>query len=65
MPKNEDLSASFTTKSGPSDGDGNQIHNEILLSLPTAERELLLSGLEFVRLENYRVLHEPGDLLTS
>jgi hypothetical protein len=32
------------------DGDGNHIHNEILLGLPPRESELLLPKLEFVRL---------------
>jgi CRP-like cAMP-binding protein len=48
-----------------SDGDGNQIHNEILLSLPPEERALLFSKLEFVRLKTHHVLHEPGDTLKS
>jgi CRP-like cAMP-binding protein len=47
------------------DGDGNHIHNEILLDLPPGERELLFSKLEFVRLKARHVLHEPGDTLKS
>jgi CRP-like cAMP-binding protein len=56
------------TKSSPKppvDGDGYRIHNEILLSLPPRERELLFSKLEFVRLRTRLVLHEPGDTLRS
>jgi CRP-like cAMP-binding protein len=49
----------------PTDGDGNHVHNEILLGLPPSERELLLSKLEFVRLKTRLVLHEPGDTLKS
>jgi len=48
-----------------SDGDGNHIHNEILLGLPPRERELLFSKLELVRLRMHHVLHEPGDTLKS
>ncbi len=47
------------------DGDGNHIHNEILLGLPQRESEMLLPKLEFVRLKTHHVLHEPGDTLKS
>jgi CRP-like cAMP-binding protein len=47
------------------DGDGNQIHNEILLGLPPRECELLFPKLEFVRFKTYHVLHEPGDTFRS
>jgi CRP-like cAMP-binding protein len=47
------------------DGDGHQIHNEILLGLPPRERELLFPRLEFIRLDTHHVLHEPGDTLKS
>ncbi len=47
------------------DGDGNQIHNQILLGLPSNELELVLPELEFVRLRIHHVLHEPGDTLKS
>src|SRR5271156_7225895 len=52
-------------KTSFSDGDGNQIHNEVLLSLPPRERELLFPKLEFVRLKTHHVLHETGDTLKS
>src|ERR1700722_10591557 len=52
-------------KTSSSDGDGNHIHNEILLSLPPGERDLLFPKLEFVRLKTHHVLHEPGDTLKS
>jgi CRP-like cAMP-binding protein len=54
-----------SAKSPLTDGDGNQIHNEILLSLPRKELELLLPKLEFARLKVHHVLHEPGDTLKS
>jgi CRP-like cAMP-binding protein len=47
------------------DGDGNHIHNEILLGLPPKERQMLFSKLELVRLKVDHVLHEPGDTLKS
>jgi CRP-like cAMP-binding protein len=47
------------------DGDGNHIHNEILLELPCKERDGVLSKLEFVRLKLHQVLHEPGETLKS
>src|SRR5271168_1899470 len=47
------------------DGDGNPIHNEILLNLPPRESELVLPKLEFARLKIHHVLHEPGDTLKS
>jgi CRP-like cAMP-binding protein len=48
-----------------SDGDGHQVHNEILLSLPQAELEMILPKLEFVRLPVHQLLHEAGDILKS
>jgi CRP-like cAMP-binding protein len=47
------------------DGDGNHIHNEILLRLPAREFEQLWPRLEFVRLKTHHVLHESGDTLKS
>jgi CRP-like cAMP-binding protein len=51
--------------SSRADGDGNQIHNEILLHLPPTESHALLPLLEFMRLNTHHVLHEPGDTLKS
>lgn len=48
-----------------SDGDGNQIHNQILLHLPAAERNLVFPKLELVRLKARHMLHEVGDTLKS
>jgi CRP-like cAMP-binding protein len=47
------------------DGDGNYIHNEILLDLPPKEIDTLLPKLEFVRLKLHQVLHEAGETLKS
>jgi CRP-like cAMP-binding protein len=59
----------FPVKSPPkpsrTDGDGNGIHNEILLQLSSKECDSLFSKLEFVRLRVHQVLHEPGDALKS
>ena len=55
----------FSPKPPPGDGDGNHIHNRILLNLPPKESEMLLSKLEFVRLKTHHVLHETGDTLKS
>jgi CRP-like cAMP-binding protein len=48
-----------------SDGDGNEIRNEILLALPRNECSLVFSKLELVRLKPLQVLHEIGDSLKS
>src|SRR5271166_2820772 len=52
-------------KPPPADGDGNPIHNEILLGLPAKEFDALVPKLEFIRLKTHHVLHEPGDTLKS
>jgi CRP-like cAMP-binding protein len=54
-----------SAKPSPRDGDGNHIHNTILLNLPPNEREMLFPKLEFMRLKTHHVLHEPGDTLRS
>ncbi len=58
-------SVKLSPKPPPSDGDGNQIHDQILLDLPPKERETLFPKLELVRLKTHHVLHEPGDTLKS
>jgi CRP-like cAMP-binding protein len=65
MATNSSLSTKPSSKPLPSDGEGNQIHNKILVDLPTKERETLFSKVEFVRFEARHVLHEPGDTLKS
>jgi CRP-like cAMP-binding protein len=47
------------------DGDGNHIYNEILLGLPSKERDMLLPQLELVQLKLHQVLHEAGSTLKS
>jgi CRP-like cAMP-binding protein len=48
-----------------SDAAGNTVHNEILLGLPSEERQTLFPRLEFVNLSASRVLHEPQETLQS
>lgn len=55
----------MSAKLANSDGDGNQIHNEILLSLPREECNLFFSKLEFMRLNHLQMLHEVGDTIRS
>ncbi len=47
------------------DGDGNPVHNEILLVLLRAEYEAVSPKLEFVRMKLHQVLHEAGETLKS
>jgi CRP-like cAMP-binding protein len=65
MANNSRPSTTISLQAASSDGDGNHIHNEILLGLPTKESDLLFPKLEFVRLMTHHVLHEPGDTLKS
>src|SRR5712671_4921190 len=46
-------------------GDGHEIHNEILLSLPRNECDIVFSQLELVRMQPLQLLHEVGDRLRS
>lgn len=55
---------SVISKPPPTDGRGNQIHNEILSGL-SADCGELFSKLEFVRLKVHTVVFEPGDALKS
>src|ERR1022692_3530826 len=48
-----------------SDGDGNLLHNEILLNLPQNEHEIVFPTLEFMRLNGRHLIHEVGDTLKS
>lgn len=47
------------------DGDGNPVHNEILLALPRVEYEAVLPKLEFLRMKLRQLLHEAGETLKS
>jgi CRP-like cAMP-binding protein len=49
----------------PSDGDGNSVHNKILLSISRKESSQVLPKLEFVRLSLHQVLHEAGETIKS
>ncbi len=46
-------------------GDGRSFGNELLLTLPGEEVNLLLPKLEFVRLRIHQILHEAGDKIKS
>jgi len=54
----------FSRSSG-GDGDGREIGNQILRSIPRKERNPILSAAEFVRLKLHQVLHEPGEIIKS
>jgi CRP-like cAMP-binding protein len=54
-----------TKKSRHSDGDGYEIRNEILRSLPRNERDMVVPQLELMRLKPLQLLHEVGDSLKS
>ena len=41
--------------------DGQPVENEILLGLPSKEREAIFPQLTFVDLRTHDVLHEPGE----
>ena len=43
------------------DGNGRQVGNEILNSIPEGEYNLLRAELEFIQLPHHRILHEAGD----
>ncbi len=47
------------------DGDGNEIHNRILLGIPRVEREFVFPKLEFVRLQSRQLLYDVGDRMKS
>jgi CRP-like cAMP-binding protein len=65
MPNQPRPPTKVSSKLPSSDGDGNHIHNTILLGLPPKESQIVLSKLEFIRLKTHQVLHEPGDTLRS
>jgi CRP-like cAMP-binding protein len=51
----------FSTQLPANVGNGNHLHNQILLNLPSKECSLLFPKVEFMRLEARHVLHEPGE----
>jgi CRP-like cAMP-binding protein len=65
MANNPRTSVPPSPKATRTDGDGNHIHNEILLGLSGKDCQALLPKLELVRLKVHQLLHEPGDSLKS
>jgi CRP-like cAMP-binding protein len=59
------ISARVPATKPPTDGDGNSIRNEILLSLSPEECKRLSSTLEFVRVKIHQVIHEMGETIKS
>ena len=55
----------FSPSSAKPDGNGRELGNLILRSLPRSESSLLLPSLEFVRLKLHQVLHEVGETIRS
>src|SRR5258707_7336184 len=49
----------------PADGDGNSVHNKILLSLSKEDLGRVLPRLELVNLKLHQVLHEAGQTIKS
>ena len=49
----------------PADGDGNSVHNKILLSLSKEDLDRVLPRLELVHLKLHQVLHEAGQTIKS
>src|SRR5882762_6730920 len=49
----------------PADGNGNSLHNNILLSLSPEDLERVLPKLELVHLKLHQVLHEAGQTIKS
>src|SRR5579863_1909710 len=55
----------FSPSSAKADGDGHEVGNLILRSLPRSESSQLFPSLEFVRLKLHQVLHEVGETIRS
>src|SRR6266567_985928 len=55
----------FRPSSGNTDGDGREVGNIILRSLPRKEFSQLFPSLEFVRLQLHQVLQEAGEAIRS
>lgn len=55
----------FKLSSDKADGDGREVGNLILRSLPRRESAQILPTLEFVRLKLHQVLHEVGETIRS
>jgi CRP-like cAMP-binding protein len=55
----------FSPSSGKQDGNGREVGNFILRSLPRRESTQFFPSLEFVRLKLHQVLHEAGEPIKS
>jgi CRP-like cAMP-binding protein len=49
----------------PADGDGNSVHNKILLSLSSKDLAIVLPKLELIRVQLHQILHEVGQTIKS
>jgi CRP-like cAMP-binding protein len=65
MAKNASSRLSKPPSRSRQDGDGNEINNLILRSLPRSECSQFFSSMEFVRLKLHQVLHEAGETIRS
>jgi CRP-like cAMP-binding protein len=64
-PQIQNPAASRKENEGRKDGEGREIANDILRSLPSKECNQLFPHLEFVRLKLHQVLHETGETIRS
>ncbi len=55
----------LSPSSSKGDGNGREVGNFILRSLPARESNLLFPSLEFIRLKLHQVLHESGESIRS
>lgn len=65
MVKNAGVRLSKSSNHSRQDGDGKEITNLILRSLPRNESNRVFPSLEFVRLNLHHVLHEAGETIRS
>jgi len=67
VPTNKEPILHQASRASPSrtDSGGNQIHNQILLRLPSKEWEVVQPALEFMRFKPHYVLHEAGETIKS
>ncbi len=65
MAKNVARTPKAPGSSGKCDGDGNEVRNLILHSLPRSESDQIFPSLEFVRLKLHQVLHEVDETIKS
>jgi CRP-like cAMP-binding protein len=65
MAKNRAVSTRTFSPGARKDGDGKEVGNLILLTLPRQECDKLFPSLEFVRLNLHHVMHEAGEVMRS